>query len=214
MWLCISGSQPSRSYRRHNRFVRGEMRRDPTSRAQIDAVTDCDSVWSIVYRIGRLFSKSSPLLRCHALSIYVADAPPKALTSAPIRKGKANWLPAVDFRGEGILLEIDEVRVRSWESRAEVRASEERHHKVERAWHRSRGLDFESGRPIRYTMLHTLSHLLLRQFALDCGYSSASLRERIYCAAGETGMAGILIYTATPELRRLPRWSRRARSTR
>jgi len=32
--------------------------------------------------------------------------------------------------------------------------------------------------------------------ALDCGYSSASLRERIY---SDEGMAGLLIYTSTPD---------------
>ena len=32
----------------------------------------------------------------------------------------------------------------------------------------------------RYIALHTLSHLLIRTIALECGYSSASLSERIY----------------------------------
>ena len=44
--------------------------------------------------------------------------------------------------------------------------------------------------------MHTLSHLLIRTIALECGYSSASLSERIYSAPGR---AGILIYTAVPD---------------
>lgn len=34
----------------------------------------------------------------------------------------------------------------------------------------------------RYIALHTLSHLLIRTIALECGYNSASLAERIYAA--------------------------------
>jgi hypothetical protein len=45
-------------------------------------------------------------------------------------------------------------------------------------------------------MLHTLSHLLLTAVALDCGYASSSIRERIY--AGNSGY-GILLYTASPD---------------
>ncbi len=37
----------------------------------------------------------------------------------------------------------------------------------------------------RYIALHTLSHLLIRTIALECGYSAASLSERIY--AGTRG---------------------------
>jgi hypothetical protein len=55
-------------------------------------------------------------------------------------------------------------------------------------------------RPARLILLHTLAHVLMRQLALDCGYSSASLRERLYCSADPSSpMAGILIYTATPD---------------
>ena len=44
-----------------------------------------------------------------------------------------------------------------------------------------------------FIMLHTLAHLLIRQLSFDSGYSSGSLRERIYASDGQ---AGILIYTA------------------
>lgn len=48
-------------------------------------------------------------------------------------------------------------------------------------------------------MLHTLSHLLIKQLSFECGYSVASLCERIYCAEASEGkeMAGIFIYTAS-----------------
>lgn len=53
---------------------------------------------------------------------------------------------------------------------------------------------------IRYAMLHTLSHLLIRELALECGYNAASIRERIYAdTSGKSPQAGILIYTAAAD---------------
>ncbi len=51
----------------------------------------------------------------------------------------------------------------------------------------------------RYIALHTLSHLLIRTIALECGYSSASLAERIYAGTDDDPRGGILIYTAVPD---------------
>jgi hypothetical protein len=45
-------------------------------------------------------------------------------------------------------------------------------------------------------MLHTFAHVMIRRLAFDAGYSSASIRERIYASNGPQGMAGVLLYTA------------------
>jgi hypothetical protein len=70
-----------------------------------------------------------------------------------------------------------------------------------RGWRNSRHLDPNDGYPgIRYAMLHTLSHLLIRELALECGYNAASIRERIYAdTSGLRPQAGILIYTAAAD---------------
>ena len=45
--------------------------------------------------------------------------------------------------------------------------------------------------------LHTLGHLLINELVFACGYSSASLRERLYVSDSPSPeMAGLLIYTA------------------
>ena len=45
--------------------------------------------------------------------------------------------------------------------------------------------------------IHTLAHLLMRQLSFVCGYSNASVRERIYCSTDPNAfMCGVLIYTA------------------
>jgi len=51
-------------------------------------------------------------------------------------------------------------------------------------------------------LLHTFAHALMRQLTLECGYTAASIRERIYALppTSEYGpMAGILLYTAAPD---------------
>lgn len=51
----------------------------------------------------------------------------------------------------------------------------------------------------KYILLHTIAHLLIRQLSFECGYTAASLRERIYCNTvnNEYEMSGILVYTAS-----------------
>ena len=54
-----------------------------------------------------------------------------------------------------------------------------------------------------YVLLHSLSHALMSEIALDCGYPASSLKERIYALPsrqnpGVYDRCGILIYTATP----------------
>ena len=119
---------------------------------------------------------------------------------APISRTKKRWLPGTDFRGEGVLLQLDEARLTAWESRDDIRDLNRRFEGAQEAWHAARRQRPNAYHPIRYVVLHGLAHLLMRQLSLDCGYSSASLRERIYCRnAGDESMAGILIYTATAD---------------
>jgi len=65
----------------------------------------------------------------------------------------------------------------------------------------------ESFTSARLLLLHSLSHLLITAISLECGYSAAAIRERIYCyrsddldpaAARAQSRAGILLYTGTP----------------
>jgi hypothetical protein len=56
-------------------------------------------------------------------------------------------------------------------------------------------------RPIspQFVLLHTFAHVVINQLAYDCGYGSASLRERLYCDLADPAnpMCGVLIYTAS-----------------
>jgi hypothetical protein len=118
---------------------------------------------------------------------------------APLRRERANWLPGAEFRGEGFFLEFDDSKIVAWEARHPTEIAAKRLVDSERAWWASRDAHAPAARPIRYALLHTFAHLLIRQLALDCGYSSTSLRERIYSRTAPIPMAGVLVYTATPD---------------
>jgi hypothetical protein len=108
----------------------------------------------------------------------------------------SSWLPAYIVHGEGLFFELDEEQLQSWERREEV------HERV--ATLAARYRDVREERRLRertiaprFVLLHTLAHLLINQLTFDCGYSSASLRERLYVSDDQEGpMSGILIYTA------------------
>jgi hypothetical protein len=113
------------------------------------------------------------------------------------------WTLAVQTVGEGIFLELDEDALGEWLARETVsmRFSEmQRNLDISR---RSRNQAPKKLNP-KYVVLHTLAHLLILGISQVCGYSAASLRERVYCEKflndgieTHADMHGILIYTAS-----------------
>jgi hypothetical protein len=114
------------------------------------------------------------------------------------------WLPASEVRGEGIFLRLREEELLKWETDPAVDALKNEFLESHKAWRKLRKLKpFGENFPgIRLVLLHSLAHALMRQIVLDCGYSAASIRERLYSRQpNEYGgsMAGILLYTAAPD---------------
>lgn len=108
------------------------------------------------------------------------------------------WAPALEVFGEGIFLALSESSLAEWENANDAFLSP-RIEKSKVAWADSYQKSYLPEPSARFILLHTLSHLLMRQIVFECGYSSSSLRERIYSSLpdSELGpMAGILIYTA------------------
>jgi hypothetical protein len=125
------------------------------------------------------------------------DRPPMA----GLCRGKPTWVPAFEVHGEGIFLRFNETAVRAWEDTAGVAARNRMLLGGHIGWRSARQLDAAKGFPgVRYAMLHTFSHLLIRELALECGYNTASIRERIYSDSSSTApMAGVLLYTAAAD---------------
>ena len=143
------------------------------------------------------------LREVRALKGFTRIHPPGGDSSlAELTLTKKHWLPAVEVRGEGIFLSLNDERLRLWEERKVVKERaavlDERYRKALRE---RQGDDAKPDFPVtaRYLLVHTLAHVLMKELALECGYSSASLRERLYVEAGDPGMCGVLIYTAAAD---------------
>ncbi len=130
-----------------------------------------------------------------------SDDPEERPPMAALSKEKPTWIPASEVHGEGIFIRFDENAVAKWECQESVQERSEKLENGHRGWRNARRLDPDKGYPgIRYVMLHTFAHLLIREFALQCGYNAASIRERIYARSDcESPMAGVLIYTAAAD---------------
>jgi hypothetical protein len=115
------------------------------------------------------------------------------------RSPSIRWLPAVKVYGEGIFLEFNPDLVARWEkenSETQVRAQ-----MMERKLNDRREARGQPSRSVtaKFVLIHSFAHALINQLSFDCGYGSASLRERIYCDADQPDvpMQGVLIYTAS-----------------
>ncbi len=110
--------------------------------------------------------------------------------------GESDWLPAIELYGEGIFLALDEDSLKVWEQTPAVVS------RLNRLLPRftQSGRDNPNPLTTRFMLLHTLSHLLMRQIESEGGYPAASLIERIYCANAPEPMAGILIHVAVPDI--------------
>ena len=120
---------------------------------------------------------------------------------AAIAVGETDWLPAVEVRGEGVFLGFDHEALHLWEVQNIVEGRARRIHEAWRMeWRRRYGESEPRWRVTpRFLLAHTFAHALMRQLTLECGYSTAALRERLYVSEGKDGMAGLLIYTATSD---------------
>jgi Domain of unknown function (DUF1998) len=129
----------------------------------------------------------------------MTELPPERRVS--LSRSAPRWTPASEIRGEGIFLQFKEEAIEGWIVKAKRLGSE--FFEAHRQWRSNRGLEPEEGFPgMRYVLLHSVAHALIRQFSLECGYMTASIRERIYSrspGSDDKPMAGILLYTAAPD---------------
>ncbi|WP_236909439.1 DUF1998 domain-containing protein [Clostridium sp. Cult3] len=117
---------------------------------------------------------------------------------APLSKNRKDWLPAVEFWGEGIFIKFNRKKLRQWETREDVekRVDVLKSNMVRANYYCNKCSP-------RFVLLHTFAHLLIRQITLQCGYSTSALKERIYTTETDGDnlyeMEGIFIYTASPD---------------
>ena len=132
----------------------------------------------------------------------LADVAELDIKVAKIGPANIGWLPAAELRGEGIFVTLDPAALASWEVQPNVVARGVELAAMFDSYQADRERGEDERRPfpgMRHVLIHSLSHALIRQLCLEAGYSSSSLRERLYCETGEYDMAGFLIYTASSD---------------
>jgi hypothetical protein len=103
---------------------------------------------------------------------------------------KTRILPAIESYGEGILFVLDKSLLSQWESEEQVinRANLIKQNGLSSDW---KFFQIEASRITpRKILIHTLAHLLIREFEYICGYPMSSLQERLYV---DSSMHGFLI---------------------
>lgn len=122
------------------------------------------------------------------------------LSRAPLSRQDPVWVPCAEVRGEGLFLRFPENELSAWEHDVQGTQRAGQLFDGHRQWRQRRGLTSMEGFPgLRYVLLHTFAHLLIRCLALEAGYGAASLRERLYARSGPEPMAGVLLYTAATD---------------
>lgn len=108
------------------------------------------------------------------------------------------WLPAIEQYGEGIFLHVDPAFLNHWRDQSPAvgaRALVLREGETRDAERFSRP---PSHLGIAYWALHSLSHALMSELSLECGYPLSSLKERVYSSGvSQAERFGLLIYTST-----------------
>jgi hypothetical protein len=117
----------------------------------------------------------------------------KSIFSIP--ESEVYILPAVENYGEGIFFEFRDEAIVWWMEEYEARLRE----RIQRLLPREGRFNGNALRQkiarngAKLLLVHTFSHLMMRELEFTCGYPTASLKERLYVAPD---MAGVLIYTA------------------
>jgi hypothetical protein len=76
-------------------------------------------------------------------------------------------------------LRIREEMLMAWEAKPEVQSLQQEFLDSHKAWRKLRKIEplYGDFPGIRLVLLHSLSHALMRQIVLDCGYTAASVRD-------------------------------------
>lgn len=154
-------------------------------------------------RLGRL--RVTPVNRLRVVMVqkgYRRLDPANSVVDCGHWYEERTWYPGVELFGEGIFLDIDPTIAPQ-----SLRFDGSRAGAWETIWGR-RGDLGEMVRPGEgdqfhpaFVWWHTLAHRLITALAVDSGYSSASVRERVFVKPAQndgSAQGGVLLYTVQP----------------
>lgn len=135
-----------------------------------------------------------------SMDSFLMDEDIETLSTESIKKkftskegSNTSYLPAIESYGEGIFFDFDDIKLDNWVNShpdIEKRISTiiENHNNLE--------ADFNDGLELtpKFILLHTFSHLIIKELEYLVGYPATSIQERLYID-DELKMNGVLIYT-------------------
>lgn len=118
-----------------------------------------------------------------------------------VEKEELFVLPANETYGEGLFFQFNNDAMNKWIENN----SQQLHQRFSRFLnreidHKEQGAGVKQrikNNGIKHFLIHSFSHLMMRELEFSCGYPTASLKERLYISnTPDKNMSGVLIYTA------------------
>lgn len=118
-----------------------------------------------------------------------------------ISKDELYVLPANETFGEGLFFQLNDKKIDEWLLENSHGLNERFDKFLNREINfKQQGASFMQkikNNGIKHFLIHSFSHMMMRELEFSCGYPTASLKERLYISKDEnTKMSGVLIYTA------------------
>ncbi len=118
-----------------------------------------------------------------------------------IKKEELFVLPANETYGEGLFFQFDDEEIQKWiecySEKLNERFSKFLNREID---HIEQGAGMKQkikNNGISHFLIHSFSHMMMRELEFSCGYPTASLKERLYISKTPNKvMSGVLIYTA------------------
>ena len=141
------------------------------------------------------YTRQEPMDKDQFLSGDFANIKPKYTSKWT---NQTEYLPAIENYGEGIFINFNKKKISGWVDlvlndpifSARIKTIQENSSSNELIVEdRFEDIRFLS----KFILLHTLSHILIKEFEFSVGYPATSLNERLYIDNNE--MSGLLIYT-------------------
>jgi len=101
------------------------------------------------------------------------------------------FLPGYEVFGEGFFIQFNINSVEKWQQKF----GDEIHSRLSEMQQRQQNAEYLPFPSAKFVLVHTFSHLLIKQLCFQSGYQAASIKERLYVNDSK-GMCGVLIYTA------------------
>lgn len=118
-----------------------------------------------------------------------------------IKKEELFVMPANETYGEGLFFEFNDKTIDKWIDKNYEQLNERFSKFLDREiMPNEQGAGIKQkikNNGIKHFLIHSFSHLMMRELEFSCGYPTASLKERLFISnSPEKSMSGVLIYTA------------------